>query len=106
MKLLLDENLPHALRGLLAPHDVFTIKYMNWSGLENGELLAKAAPAGFDALITKDSGIRYEQNLASLPLSLVVLTAKTNKIEDIAPLVPQLLRELNHLKAKSVLRIG
>jgi len=57
MKVLLDENLPHELRHLITGHDVFTVTYMGWSGLRNGALLARATEAGFDALITLDSGI-------------------------------------------------
>jgi hypothetical protein len=49
MKVLLDENLPHELRFLLMPaHEVFTVSYLGWSALENGELLAQAAASGFD----------------------------------------------------------
>lgn len=47
MKLLLDENLPHDLRAKLVGHEVFTVAYMKWSGLENGELLSAAAGCGF-----------------------------------------------------------
>ena len=43
MKLLLDENLPHALRRELPGHDAFTVQYMGWSRAKNGQLLAMAA---------------------------------------------------------------
>ena len=39
MKLLLDENLPHALRLELPGHDCYTVAFMGWSGVENGALL-------------------------------------------------------------------
>jgi len=90
VRLLLDENLPHQIRLELPGHDIFTVSYMGWSGIENGELLRIAASAGFDALITNDRGLEYEQDLASLPLSVVVLLAKANTIEAIRPLYPQL----------------
>src|SRR5579862_1368710 len=106
MKLLLDENLPHRLRTLLPGHDVFTVAYMQWSGIENGELLALAASNGFDAVVTKDVGIAYEQNIAKLPCSLVILQARSNSLKDIEPLVPRLLVALNQLTPKSLLRIG
>ncbi|HEX4052717.1 MAG TPA: DUF5615 family PIN-like protein [Tepidisphaeraceae bacterium] len=60
MKLLLDENLPHQLRSEIVGRDIFTVAYMGWSGIENGELLAKTAQAGFDALITNDRGLEFE----------------------------------------------
>lgn len=106
MKLLLDENLPHELRLLLIPmHEVFTVSFLGWSALENGDLLSEAAANGFDALITKDQGIEHEQNLAALPLSVVVLRAKTNKIDDIRPLVPDLLSALASLKPRSLAKV-
>ena len=91
MKLLLDENLPHRLRLLLVVHEVFTVAYMKWRGIENGDLLALAAQHGFDALVTKDSGIPYEQNVGKLPCAVVILEARSNSIRHIQPLVPKLL---------------
>ncbi len=83
-------------------HEVSTAAYMRWSGLKNGQLLALAASNGFDCLITMDSGVQFQQNLASLPLSVVVLVAQTNKIDDLRPLAPLLLTTLATLKPKSV----
>ena len=54
MKILLDENLPHALRLLLQGHDVYTVAYLGWSGTKNGALLQLAAEHGFDVMITLD----------------------------------------------------
>ena len=107
MKVLLDENLPHDLRALLMPmHDVYTVAYLGWSALENGALLSQAAAKGFDVLVTKDQGLEYQQNLTSLPLAVVVLRAKTNKIDDLRPLVPALLAGLSSLSPRSLIRIG
>lgn len=106
MKVLLDENLPHELRLLLMPmHEVFTVSFLGWSSLENGDLLSQAASNGFEVMITKDQGIEHEQNLGSLPLSVVVLRAKTNKIDDIRPLVSELLSALASLKARSLVKV-
>jgi len=105
MKLLLDENLPHRLRPLLAGHDVHTVAFMKWNGMENGALLALAAADGFDALITKDTGMPYEQNMEMLPCSIVVLEAPTNELDDIRPLVPSLLAVLQSLKSRSFVRV-
>jgi hypothetical protein len=49
VRLLLDENLPHQMRLELPEHEVSTAAYMGWAGIENGELLRRAAAAGFDA---------------------------------------------------------
>jgi predicted nuclease of predicted toxin-antitoxin system len=106
MKILLDENIPHDLRRLLAGYDVFTVTYMGWCGIENGKLLRVAAENGFDAMVTKDAGVAYEQHLATLPLAVIILKARTNKLDDIRPLVPDLIVALKNLLPKTVARIG
>jgi hypothetical protein len=100
VKLLLDENLPHQLRLELPGHDVFTAAFMGWSGVENGELLTRPAAEGFGALVTNDRGLEYQQNLSSLPVTVVVLLAEANTLEAIRPLIPELLALLGRVKAK------
>ena len=75
MKLLLDENLPHELRHHLTGHEVFTVSYMGWSGIENGDLMAMAAAGGFDAMLTMDSGIPHYHDVAALSCSLILISA-------------------------------
>jgi predicted nuclease of predicted toxin-antitoxin system len=105
MKLLLDENLPHQLRPLLIGHNVFTVAFMKWTGVQNGELLARAAANGFDALLTKDLGIPYEQNQTVIPCAIVILEANSNSIRDVRPLVPSLLSTLASLKPRTIVRV-
>ena len=105
MKILLDENLPHQLRFEITGHQVFTVTYMKWSGIENGDLLAIAAAHGFDALITIDRGMEYEQNTAVLPVSVVIIRAQSNAIEDIRPVLPKILSALAAMKPKSLIKI-
>ncbi len=106
MKLLLDENLPHQMRLEIQGHELFTVAYMGWSGVQNGALLALAAANGFEALLTTDRGVEYEQNLVSLPLSIVVLEVKTNTIEALRPLYPKLLATLASLKPCSFVKLS
>jgi predicted nuclease of predicted toxin-antitoxin system len=105
MKLLLDENLPHQLRHELPGHDCYTVAFMGWAGIENGELLARAVTAGFDALLTKDTKLQYEQNLVSLPISVIVLQAASNDMEDIRPRLPALLKALTLLQPRQITRV-
>jgi len=106
MKLLLDENLPHDLRHELSQHDTYTVQYMGWTGVKNGLLLARAAASGFDAMVTMDSGVPYQQNLATLPLAVIVLSAPSNDIDDLLPLVPNLLGAIANLQPRTVTRVG
>ncbi len=75
MRVLLDENLDHALRKLLGPHDVATVTYMGWAGLKNGELLQAAEGGGFDVFLTGDQTLSHEQNLSGRRLAVVALSA-------------------------------
>ena len=105
MKLLLDENLPHQLRHELPGHDCFTVAFMGWGGVENGELLRRAAAADFDAFLTKDAGVQYEQNLANLSLAVVILHAPSNDIDDIRPVLPALLQALSVLRPNEITHV-
>ncbi len=105
MKVLLDEHLPHALRRELSGHDYFTAAYMGWSGVENGDLLAIAAAAAFDVVVTNDHGLEYEQNLDTLPVAVVLLMAEANTIEAIRPLYPSLLEALTTLQPRQLVKL-
>jgi len=75
VKVLLDENLDHALRKLLGQHEVVTVAHMGWAGLKNGELLKVAEENGIDVLLTGDGTLSYEQNLMGRHLAIVALSA-------------------------------
>ena len=94
MKLLLDECLPVQLRPHVPGHDVFTVEYLGWKGIRNGRLLAMAAGDGFDALVTTDLGMEHSQNRAALRLLVMLLHAGSNALDDLLPLVPDLLTAL------------
>jgi hypothetical protein len=55
-RVICDENLPHRLRTLIPEHDLFSVAYMQWVGIKNGELLDVAERAHCDVLITSDQG--------------------------------------------------
>ena len=72
MKILFDQGTPAPLRKILAPHSVCTTFERGWAGVENGALLA-AAEQVFDAFITTDKNLRYQQNLSGRQLAILVL---------------------------------
>ncbi len=91
MKLLLDENLPvklvHSFSDL---HEVSTVKDEGWSGKKNGELLQLLVDSGFDALITVDKNIRYQQHLESFDVSVFILDAQDTKLSTLIPFIKEL----------------
>jgi hypothetical protein len=105
VRVLLDESLPRPLAKLLTGHGVHTVSELKWTGLKNGALLTKAASA-FDVVLTADQNIEFQQNLAKLPVAVVVLVADNNRIESLEPLVPELLRVLDTLQPKTLHRVG
>ena len=78
---------------------------VGWSGKENGELLRLAGDS-FDVLLTADRNLEHQQNLTTLPISVVVLVASTNRIESLRPLVPELLELLKAPPPRRLVRIG
>lgn len=73
MRILFDQGTPVPLRRNLAGHEVETAFERGWSALQNGVLLKTAEAAGFDAIITTDQNLRYQQNLAERKLAVLVL---------------------------------
>jgi len=72
MKILFDQGTPAPLRHALAGHSISTAYEMSWAKLENGDLLS-AAEVSFDAFITTDQNLRYQQNLGARRLAILVL---------------------------------
>ena len=105
MRLLLDESLPWRLPRLLEGHQVNSVQRASWAGVKNGEL-RKLAPTSYDAFITADQNLQYQQNLSTLPLIVFVLAAQSTALVDLAPLVPELLVRLQTHSARNGVRIA
>ena len=75
MKLLLDENLPKRLKLDFPDHEVYTVRDKGWNGIKNGELLKLKIEDSFDALLTFDKNLQYQQNFSKYTLTVFVLTA-------------------------------
>ncbi|MBX2916594.1 MAG: DUF5615 family PIN-like protein [Cyclobacteriaceae bacterium] len=87
MKLLLDENLPKRLKSDLINHEVYTSAEMNWAGVTNGKLLELLVANNFDALLTFDKNLQYQQNFKHYSISVLVLTASDNRYQTLKPLM-------------------
>ena len=74
LRILFDQGTPAPLRHFLSHHEVATAYEMGWSKLKNGELLNAAEANGFETLVTTDSNLRYQQNLKSRRIAVVVLS--------------------------------
>src|SRR6267154_2052172 len=97
--------LPRTLKRLLGGHECRTVQEMGWSGKKNGVLLS-LAELEFDVLVTVDQGIEYEQNLANRRMAVLVLTGRSNQIEDLEPIIPAALAALRSIHPGRAIRVG
>lgn len=94
MRVLLDECVDQHLAHHFVGFEAHTVRGLGWHGIKNGRLLAKANDASFDAFITYDRGLAYQQDLRRYRFAIVLLRARTNRLRDAMPLVPDLLKAL------------
>ncbi len=94
---MLDENLPRKLKGDLADFEIFTVRDFGWNGISNGELLRLMLKNDFDALITFDKNLQHQHNFNKYPISVIVLTAKSNQYKNLQPLVDSIKGVIDNL---------
>ena len=93
MKVLIDECLDHKIRFILPGHDAVSVEWAGLKGVRNGELLRRAN-LSFDALVTADQGLPYEQDLKGLNLIVVVLQLGTTQAKKLQPYIHEIVRAL------------
>jgi hypothetical protein len=105
VRVLLDECVDWRLSRHIVGHEVKTARQMGWSTIKNGELLSLAARR-FDAFVTVDRNLAFQQNLTALPIAVLVLEGRTNRLADLVPLVPRLLDAIGSGPPVGVVRIS
>jgi alkanesulfonate monooxygenase SsuD/methylene tetrahydromethanopterin reductase-like flavin-dependent oxidoreductase (luciferase family) len=105
VKILLDECFPLDFRHSFPEHDVHTVQWAGFKGKKNGELVRAADDAGYDALLTIDKNLPHQQSLVDLRLSIIIVAAPTNQLEDLLPLANQIVEALETLKRGAVIRV-
>src|SRR5258706_2611259 len=105
MRILLDHCIDWRLARSLPTHHVKSTRDMGWDNLRNGLLLAHAA-ADFDVMLTVDQNIKHQQNLRTLPISVVVLVAASNRLSYLLPLIPQVELALGQLVPGTLLEVS
>ena len=105
MRVFLDECVDWRLSRDLVGHDVKTARQMGWTTIENGPLLALASEQ-FDVFVTVDQNLAHQQNVAALPIGVIILQARTNRLTDLRPLVPKLLSALPSVRPGTAMVIS
>ena len=105
MRLLLDECVPKRLKGELLGHEARTVQDLGWAGIKNGALL-RLANEQFDALLTVDQGIEFQQSLSGLTISVAIMLASSHDVDDLRPLLPGVEEVLAKLRPGEIIRVG
>jgi hypothetical protein len=102
---LLDECVDRRLASDIQGHDVVTVPDAGWAALKNGELLARAQQE-FDAFVTVDRNLPFQQDLARFSIAVIVLRARSARVRDLHSLIPLLLAALPAAKRGEVTWVG
>ena len=101
MIVLLDECVTRYLKREFIGHEAHTIEEAGFKGLKNGRLL-QADYRHYDALVTVDQNLRYQQNLKTLAVAVIVLKARRSTYPMLKPLMPKVLEALAEIKSGEV----
>ncbi len=81
-RVLLDENLDRRLKNYFsAGIEITTVPDLGWQSKKNGELLSAMRDEGLDILLTSDKNLRFQQNLTSFGIQVVVIIAFDNRLK-------------------------
>ena len=103
MRVMLDECVPVRLKRWLPDHEVNTVSELGWSGIQNGRLLRLLVEGNYDAFVTTDKNLEYQQNLPGLPLAILVLP--TNHWKSLQPHQARVLQAFGRLRSGQVTRL-
>jgi len=105
MRVLLDECVDRRILRHLVGHHASTVSRRGWAGITNGRLLALAEKE-FDVLVTMDRNLSFQQSLPKFRIALVVLRARSNRLGDLLPLVPEIAAAISSAKPGAALVVG
>ena len=105
MNILLDECVPARFARSLVGHAVTTVQKHGWSGIKNGELL-ELAEKEFDVFVTVDRKLAAQQDLKKFQIPVILIRARTNRLEHIRPLAAELLERLSEAVAGELTIVG
>jgi predicted nuclease of predicted toxin-antitoxin system len=106
MRVLIDECAPKALKAFLTKHghESRTVQEAGWAGKQNGELL-KLAETHFDAFVTVDTNLRYQQNLERCRIAIVILDYSSNRLERLRQHFPACAAALEKIKPGEIVQL-
>lgn len=105
MTILLDECLPLDFRHSFPEHNTHTAQWAGFKGFRNGDLIRAAESKGYDVLLTVDSGVPHQKPASSKLLSIIVIVASTNQLENLLPFVESIRKLLRSIQPGQTVRL-
>lgn len=105
MKILVDECVDARFASNIRGFEARSVHDLGWSGITNGKLLALAAEQ-FDVLVTVDRNLSFQQHLPRFDIAVVLIHCKSNRLDDLLDIVPELLAALPQARPGKVTHIG
>ena len=105
MKVLLDECVDTRLVPYITGFDTRTVHDQGWAGIANGKLL-NLAQAEFDAFVTVDRNLAFQQNLPKFSIAVILIHCRSNRVTDLVALVPEILAAIPTAKPGLVTHVG
>jgi predicted nuclease of predicted toxin-antitoxin system len=105
MRIILDECVDPRVKRLFQGHEVSTVQEMGWERLTDSQILNKAQH-NFDALVTIDRGLEFQQNLAKFSLGAVIVSVSKNQVAYYRAIEKELLDAVERIHPGEVIRVG
>ena len=104
-RVLLDENVPRGLRRLLPQFHIRTVQEEAWAGAKNGNLL-RSASGTFDVLLTVDQRMRFQQNISSFSIGVVVIEAYDTTLPNLERYLAEITAAVNAVRPGALLVVS
>lgn len=104
MRVLIDECPNWRICRGLEGHECTSVQRMGWGGLTNGDLLRKAE-LEFDAFISGDRNLSFQQQPLNFEIAIVVLHGGSTQLDDTMSLMPKVVSLLPQLKSGEVVHV-
>jgi predicted nuclease of predicted toxin-antitoxin system len=105
LKVLLDECVDARLAAFFTQFVVRTVHDQGWSRVTNGKLLT-LAQAEFDLLVTVDRNLAFQQHIPKFSLAVVLVHSVSNRISDLAKLIPEIENAVSIAKQGVITEVG
>ena len=104
-RVLFDEHLPRLLRRKLPEFQIRTVQEEGWGSSKNGALL-RLAEKTFDALLTADRRMKYQQTLASFSIGVVVINTPRLRLEVIESALEEIRVALARVRPGEIIHVN